>query len=100
VEKYSDDPLVHGKISVSLFYAAMTAAKYSLAHASELNIPTLMIHGSDDMLTSPEGSREFAGKTNMVELKIWDGGYHELHNEPFKNEVFKYIMDWINSKQN
>jgi Lysophospholipase len=100
VEKYSNDPLVHGKISVSLFYAAMTAAKYSLAHASELNIPTLMIHGSDDMLTSPEGSREFAGKTNMVELKIWDGGYHELHNEPFKNEVFKYIMDWINSKQN
>jgi acylglycerol lipase len=95
VEKYSNDPLVHGKISVSLFASAMSAAKYSLAHASELKIPTLLIHGSDDMLTSPEGSREFAGKTKMVELKIWTGGYHELHNEPFKQEVFKYIMDWI-----
>jgi alpha-beta hydrolase superfamily lysophospholipase len=30
-------------------------------------------------------------------LKIWDGGYHELHNEPFKDEVFKYIIDWIKS---
>lgn len=95
VEKYSNDPLVHGKISVSLFAAAMSAGKYSLDHASELKIPTLILHGSDDMLTSPDGSREFAGKTIMVELKIWDGGYHELHNEPFKEEVFKYIMDWI-----
>jgi alpha-beta hydrolase superfamily lysophospholipase len=96
VEKYKTDPLVHGKISVSLFHGAMTAAKYSLTHASELKVRTLILHGSDDMITSPEGSREFAEKTGMAELKIWEGGYHELHNEPFKDEVFKYIMNWIN----
>jgi alpha-beta hydrolase superfamily lysophospholipase len=96
IEKYTTDPLVHGKISVSLFHSAMTAAKYSLEHASELKVPTLLLHGSDDMINSPEGSREFAGKTSLVELKIWDGGYHELHNEPFKDEVFKYILYWIN----
>ena len=99
VEKYKSDPLVHGKISVSLFDGAMNAAKYSLKHASELKVPTLLLHGSDDKLTSPEGSREFAGKTDMAVLKIWDGSYHELHNEPFKDEVFKYIMSWINRKQ-
>ena len=96
VEKYKTDPLVHGKLSVSLFHGAMTAAKYSLTHASELKVRTLILHGSDDMITSPEGSREFAEKTGMAELKIWEGGYHELHNEPFKDEVFKYIMNWIN----
>jgi alpha-beta hydrolase superfamily lysophospholipase len=96
VEKYKNDPLVHGKISVSLFNAAIDAANYSLAHASELRIPTLLMHGSADMICSPEGSIEFAGKTDKVELKIWDGGYHELHNEPSKDEVFKYIMNWIN----
>jgi alpha-beta hydrolase superfamily lysophospholipase len=95
IEKYKNDPLVHNKISVSLFYAAMSAAKYSLIHASELSIPTLLLHGSEDLLTSPDGSREFAGKTDMVELKVWEGGYHELHNEPFKEEVFKYILNWI-----
>jgi acylglycerol lipase len=97
VEKYKADPLVHDKVSVRLFAGALTAAKNSLTHASELKIPVLILHGSDDMITSPEGSREFAGKTNMVKLKIWDGGYHELHNEPFKDEVFKYIIDWIKS---
>ena len=95
IENYKADPLVHGKISVSLFYSAMNAAKYSLIHASELKVPTLIMHGSDDMLTSPEGSREFAQKTGMAELKIWANGYHELHNEPFNDDVFKYILNWI-----
>jgi len=98
VEKYKTDPLVHGKISVSLFHGAMTAATYSLKHASDLKVPTLMLHGSDDLVCSPEGSREFAGKTSLADLKIWDGGYHELHNEPFKDEVFAYIINWINRK--
>ena len=75
---------------------ALNSAKYSLEHASELKIPVLLIHGSDDLINSPDGSREFAKKTAMVELKIWEGGYHELHNEPFKDEVFKYIINWIN----
>jgi len=98
VEKYKNDPLVHGNISVSLFNEAMNSGKYSLEHASELKIRTLMLHGSDDLICSPEGSREFAGRASMVELKIWDGGYHELHNEPFKDEVFMCIMNWINRK--
>jgi alpha-beta hydrolase superfamily lysophospholipase len=96
IKAYTTDPLVHGKISVSLFHGAMNAARYSLEHASELKVPTLIIQGADDMINSPEGSREFAGKTDLVELKIWDGGYHELHNELFKDEVFKYILNWIN----
>jgi len=95
VEKYKTDPLVHGKISVRLYSESAEAANYSLTHASELKVPTLILHGSDDLILSVEGSREFAGKANMVELKIWEGGYHELHNEPFKDEVFKYIMNWI-----
>ncbi len=98
IEKYKNDPLVHDKISVALFAGADTAAKHSLEHASELKIPTLLLHGSDDLIASPDGSREFAGKTNMVVLKVWDKGYHELHNETFKDEVFKYIMDWIEKR--
>jgi acylglycerol lipase len=31
----------------------------------------------------------------MADLKIWEGGYHELHNELFKDEVFSYILQWI-----
>lgn len=96
IKKYIEDPLVHGKISISLFNEAMNAAKYALNHASELRVRTLLMHGSDDRITSPEGSREFADKSNLVSLKIWEGSYHEIHNEPFSDEVFKYILNWIN----
>jgi alpha-beta hydrolase superfamily lysophospholipase len=96
VDLYNTDPLVHDKISVSLFASTMKSAGHALSHAGDLKIPLLLIHGSDDKICSPEGSREFALKTDMAELKIWDGGFHELHNEPFRAEVFDYIINWIN----
>jgi alpha-beta hydrolase superfamily lysophospholipase len=98
VEQYKADPLVHDRISVSLFHSGMSAARNSLANASELNIPVLLMHGSDDKILSPEGSREFEAKTNLAELKIWDGLYHEIHNEPLKGEVFAYLVSWISKK--
>ena len=92
IEDYNNDPLVHDKISVGLFHGAMNAAAFSLSHANKLKIKTLLMHGSEDLICSAEGSREFASKTSFAELKIWDGGFHELHNEPFKNDVFEYII--------
>ena len=97
-ENFKSDPLAHNNISLSLYHGAMNAASYSLEHASDLKIPTLIIHGSDDLITSPEGSREFAGKSGKVTFRIWEGGYHELHNEIFKDEVFSFIMKWIENK--
>jgi alpha-beta hydrolase superfamily lysophospholipase len=98
VTDYRNDPLVHDRISVSLFNSATNAASHSLIHAENLRIPLLLIHGSEDKLTSPEGSRQFASKCSHATLKIWEGGYHELHNELFKDEVFAYIADWLESK--
>jgi acylglycerol lipase len=99
VEKYKNDPLVHDRISVAVFDSAVKAAAYSLKNASDLKVPTLLIHGSDDQITSPGGSREFAGKSANVELQIREGGYHELHNEPFRDDVFRCIIDWIKKQQ-
>jgi alpha-beta hydrolase superfamily lysophospholipase len=95
VDDYIADPLNHNKISVGLFISAVNAAHYSLEHAGDLKVPLLLMHGSDDQITSPQGSIDFAAKTKMAELKIWDGGYHELHNETFKEDVLTYIEKWI-----
>lgn len=97
VEKYKNDPLVHDKISVSLFHSALAAADFSLSNSSLLGKQILLMHGSDDMITSPDGSRKFAADNDKVKLKIWDGGYHELHNEPFKDDVFSFIISWMHN---
>lgn len=98
VKDYAEDPLVHDRISVGLFHETSSAASSVLFNASKLETPLLLMHGSDDMICSVEGSREFAAKTSVAELKIWDGAFHELHNEPFRDEVFRYIIGWIEKR--
>ncbi|MBN2665531.1 MAG: lysophospholipase [Bacteroidales bacterium] len=98
VEQYRKDPLVHGLISVALFHSAMSAASGTLKNASGLKKLLLLMHGTGDQICSHEGSREFAEKTPLAELKLWEGAYHELHNESCRQEVFDTIRSWIDDK--
>lgn len=95
VDKYRNDSLVHGKISVRLFSEAVKSADYALSHADDLKMPLLIMHGDSDLITSYGATAEFAEKTSLAQMKIWKGGYHELHNEHFRNEVFDTITEWI-----
>jgi len=98
VDDYKKDPLVHRLISVSLFHSVMSAASNALKNASSFNKPLLLMHGTDDHICSPEATSEFASKAMIAELKLWEGGYHELHNDLCRHEVFSYINGWINSR--
>ena len=56
----------------------------------------LLMHGSGDRITSAPASQEFAQKAGkLVTLRIWDGYYHEIHNEPEKSEVIQVMVDWL-----
>jgi alpha-beta hydrolase superfamily lysophospholipase len=57
------------------------------------------MHGGDDRLCSVQASREFAAQAGEhCTLKIWDGFYHEIHNEPDQGQVFGYLLEWLNGK--
>ncbi len=57
----------------------------------------LIMVGSDDQLVDADAVIAFGQKANnKTTLKVWDGGYHELHNEPFKMDVLQTMTDWIN----
>ena len=93
------DPLVHNKISVRLASEMFQAGEWALAHAAEFPLPLLLVHGSADQLTSAAATQEFAGKVRGdCTLKIWDGFYHETHNEPEKAEVLAFMVAWMGSK--
>jgi len=99
VDKYVHDPLVHDKTSLGLGKSALTAIDVSFARAREFAYPLLIMHGKADKLTYASGSEDFArlaGEKNKdVTLKIWDGLYHEIHNEPEQAEVFKVMIEWL-----
>ena len=99
VRAYEKDPYVHDKISARLFMGMYESGLWALEHAAEFSYPLLLMHGSADKITSAEASREFAKSAGEnVTLRIWDGLYHETHNEPEKAEVFKAIFDWLDEK--
>lgn len=100
VKRYSDDPLVHDKISTAFFVGVHDSGEWALNHAAELQTPLLLYHGTADKLTSHAASKAFAEKAKGdVTFKSLEGYYHESHNEAEadRNEVFKMIIGWINS---
>ncbi len=98
IRAYTGDPLVHNKISVRLALGMLEAGEWALAHAAEFPLPLLLVHGTKDILTSAPASQEFAAKApaGRCTLKLWEGFYHETHNEPEKAEVLAYMIDWLN----
>jgi acylglycerol lipase len=104
VQKYINDPLVHDKTSFGLGKSALAAIDFCFAHAKEFAPPLLIMHSAADKLTYPSGSEDFArlaSETNSdVTLKLWDGLYHEIHNEPEKAEVFKVVIEWLEKHLN
>jgi alpha-beta hydrolase superfamily lysophospholipase len=98
VAAYQTDPLVHDKISAAFFTAVNPAGLYPIDHANELEVKTLAMHGTADRLTSPDAAVEFArNNPEMIELKLWEGFYHEIHNEKEQQQVFDYVADWLES---
>lgn len=96
VSAYKSDPLVHDKITSSFFVNVHTAGPYAIEHAKDLTIKTLAMHGTADRLTSSKGTEEFAAQNpSMIELKLWDGFYHEIHNEKEQQQVFDYMANWM-----
>ncbi|QQS29772.1 MAG: lysophospholipase [Sphingobacteriales bacterium] len=98
-EAYQKDPLVHDKISARLFMSITEQAEFATHNYSQLRVPVLLMHGTADGLTSYQASEEFASAAKgKVEFKSWPGFFHELHNEPEQNEVFDFVLNWIDSK--
>ena len=99
VRAYINDPLVHDRITARLCITAYRAGIWALDHAGEFSLPLLIMHGSADRITSPRAAEQFARQVPAdCTLKIWDGLFHETQNEPQNDEVFNYLLEWLNNR--
>ncbi len=99
VQAYMNDPLVHDKISLGFGKVMIGVTAWTLAHAGEFSLPLLLMHGKADTLAFPSSSTEFAAPLKeKCTLVLWEDAYHELHNEPEKDEVFKTMTLWMDAR--
>jgi len=99
VKAYQDDVLVHERLSAKLSMELLNSGQYALDHAAEWQLPLLLMHGTEDRITSCKASEAFASRAGAsVTLKLWDGYFHEIHNDLGKEEVIAAMIAWLNEK--
>jgi len=97
VDAYDGDPLVHAKISARLLRAMLDAIGYAQAHASALDIRTLLLVAGEDHLVDASGSDAFFGKLapGLGTMHRYAGYYHEIFNEVDAARVFGDLRAWL-----
>lgn len=101
VAAYNADPLVyHGKVPAGIGRALLQVGETMPRRAPALTAPLLVVHGADDRLVPVQGSRrlvECVGSGD-VELKVYPGLYHEVFNEPERDQVLTDVVSWISAR--
>jgi alpha-beta hydrolase superfamily lysophospholipase len=95
VQRYRDDPLITDQVSARLGNDLLQAGPNVMAAAAEIGLPLLLVQGSADRIADPATNERFARSVPGATLKVFEGGYHELQNDPCKAEFFAFVLDWI-----
>ena len=97
VRRYLDDPLVYRTMTTSLAAELLGAIPAVASRAVEVQVPMLLLHGSDDPLCPIEGSRSFHGGVRVPgsAFRAYPGLRHEIFNEPERTAVFGDLLAWL-----
>jgi alpha-beta hydrolase superfamily lysophospholipase len=98
VKAYDEDPLNYrGKLKAGVGGAMLRAMDSFPSRLPSLRLPLLVMSGTEDQLVNPQGARlvdQLAGSSDKT-LKMYDGLYHEIFNEPEKELVLGDLSDWL-----
>ncbi len=99
VSTYASDPLNVYQITTGCGAIMLDAADWLNEYSGNISVPVMINHGTDDKVISPTATQAFVQRmTGDITLKMWEGGYHELHNEINRDEVMDEILNWLKSK--
>lgn len=94
---YRTDPLVHDRITAGLYADTIARGAEFIARAPALRVPFLLLHGRDDRIVDPIGSRRFFARATVPERAfcLYPGMYHEIFNEVDQEKVFRDVESWL-----
>jgi acylglycerol lipase len=101
VQRIKADPMYYSDGIPARTGAELLKAMDSIqSGACKISLPLLVMHGGADTVTSPAGSESCYHKAASDDktLKIYDNAYHEILNEPEKDQVMQDISGWINER--
>jgi acylglycerol lipase len=99
--KYLEDPLIlRERVKESLFPHLFDGISRLVGRSSELSMPILLIHGTDDRLCSAEGAETWvrASSSKDVTVLLYPEGRHEMFNEINRDDVEKDLWTWLDAR--
>jgi len=100
VEKYIADSLVHDRVSPMYSFPIMEAGEWAINNAHKLKIKTLLLHGTGDKIIDYKATQRFHDNSNKTELRLIEGGYHELHKDVGGKGTLDLIALWLRDRMN
>jgi glycerol kinase len=97
VAAYDQDPLIGSKVSARWFAEVSSAMQALQLGAGDLEIPMLLMQSGKDILVDPEATRIWANAApaEKMEYVPWPDFYHEMFNEPEKEDVLVRVQNWL-----
>lgn len=100
VEAYNSDPLIYRQAVLMRTGSELVRAGRCVRERMDaFTLPILVLQGTGDKITEPEGGRrlyENAASTDRT-LKLYEGLYHEILNEPERERVLQDIVGWLDA---
>ena len=100
VDAYVNDPLVYtGKITARLGAEMLKTIQHVTGSATKIRLPIMIVQGGSDKLVDPRGAQLLYDSVSSEDktIKIYDGLYHEVFNEPEHGQVLDDVKVWLES---
>lgn len=96
-QAYTNDPHFQTHTTPRLAAEVLTAMSQTSVQASCLNLPLLMLHGTDDTIVPPAGAARFFEQLPALDKErlTYEGAYHNLFIELNHAQVFADIVRWL-----
>ena len=98
VKRYVEDPLVHDRISAKLGRSIFVNMELAHRDAGRIKVPILLLIGTGDIITPPEGSRRLFEELEVDDKMLgeFEGAYHEIfEDQEWADEFHKTIIKWL-----
>ena len=103
IEETKQDGLMLRKVTYKWYNILLETMKDTVQHFKDIqSMPTLLMYGTEDKLLELRSFNELKNNLNTNEFyfKVWEGVYHEIHNEPERDQVMRYVLTFLNNSVN
>ena len=99
VQAYVADPLVHDRVTPALVRFIVDAGEQVRRLAPSWRVKTLLMYAGSDRCVAPAGSAAFAATAPpCVTAREFAKLFHEIFNEPERDEVFAALQNWLDAQ--